>query len=308
MDTHYEFTGETCQHAGRTLHRIRTLKDIPAVGAKAYDSGGWIESPHNLPSGIDPGWVTDNAKVYGMAQITTGALIGGEAEALDEVIIAGRSVVGDNARIHGWSQVLDGGRVGGHAQVHGRATVKHHAQLFDDAEVYDDAVIANGARVYGRSRVFGFAQATGNVEVKDCARVWGHARVAEGTIYEDAQVSGTARVTGCAHLLSSAEVTHSSHIFTLYPMGQAFGAVTMYRTTHGGHMVAIGFSDGTPPWCGSVIELAAKAQALVDDDWWSHRDVSSQTQQSWLEEFTNLVPAFTARLETWALQERMKAE
>ncbi|MDO5099019.1 MAG: hypothetical protein Q4D85_09710 [Corynebacterium sp.] len=307
MDTHYEFTGETCQHAGRTLHRIRTLKDIPAVGAKAYDIGGWIESPHNLPYGINPGWVTDDAKVYGAAQITTGAVIGGQAEALDEVLIANKSVVGDNARIHGWSQVLEGGRVGGNAQVHGRATVKHHAQLFDNAEAYDDAVIADGARVYGNSRVFGFAHVSGNVDVKDFARVWGHARVVEGMIYDDAQVSGTARVTGFAHVLSSAEVTHSSHIFTLYPMGRALDTVTMYRTIHGGHMVAIGFSDGTPPWCGSVIELAAKAQSLFDD-WWSHDGVSRELQQSWLEEFTNLVPAFTARLETWALQERMKAE
>ena len=43
MRNKYELTDETKDINGITLHRIRALRDIPSVGVKSGDLGGWIE-------------------------------------------------------------------------------------------------------------------------------------------------------------------------------------------------------------------------------------------------------------------------
>ena len=70
-DKKYEFTGETLEHEGRTLKRIRRLSDGKL--------GGWIESEDNL-SHYGDSWVYDNAKVYGCAEGCGYAKVFGDAE------------------------------------------------------------------------------------------------------------------------------------------------------------------------------------------------------------------------------------
>lgn len=75
----YSFTGETIDHHGVTLHRIKALIDIPVSGVKAGDLGGWIEKEDNL-SHDGEAWVTDEAKVYGDARIYGNARICNNAQ------------------------------------------------------------------------------------------------------------------------------------------------------------------------------------------------------------------------------------
>ena len=72
----YEFTGETKQLAGRTLHRIRRLSDGVI--------GGWIEAEKNL-SHEGTCWVSGNAQVYGNAQVSDNAKVYGDAVATSAV-------------------------------------------------------------------------------------------------------------------------------------------------------------------------------------------------------------------------------
>ena len=58
MGKKYEFTGETLEHEGRTLKRIRRLSDGKL--------GGWIESEDNL-SHYGGAWVCGEAKGCGDA-------------------------------------------------------------------------------------------------------------------------------------------------------------------------------------------------------------------------------------------------
>lgn len=58
----YEFTGETKEFLGHTLHRIRAVIDFGDV--KAGDLGGWIEKEENL-SHEGNAWVCGNAEVWG---------------------------------------------------------------------------------------------------------------------------------------------------------------------------------------------------------------------------------------------------
>ena len=86
----YELTTETLQLAGRTLHRIKAVKDFGSV--KAGELGGWIESEENL-SQDDNAWiygeamVFDNAKVFGNARLFGNAKILGNARIFDNIII-----------------------------------------------------------------------------------------------------------------------------------------------------------------------------------------------------------------------------
>jgi uncharacterized protein YjbI with pentapeptide repeats len=78
MAKRYEFTGETEVYAGRTLHRIRALVDIPTVGVAAGDLGGWIESEDNLPHD-GTAWVFPAAKVMGtFTRLWGGSFRGGD--------------------------------------------------------------------------------------------------------------------------------------------------------------------------------------------------------------------------------------
>lgn len=65
----YEFTGETKEFFGHTLHRIRAVIDFGDV--KAGDLGGWIETEENLSH-------EGNAWVYGQACISGQARISGQ--------------------------------------------------------------------------------------------------------------------------------------------------------------------------------------------------------------------------------------
>ena len=79
----YEFTGETKEWYGRTLHRIVAMCDFGDV--KKGNIGGWIEKEDNLSHEGDA-WVygdaqvCDSAQVYGDARVYVNARVCGEAK------------------------------------------------------------------------------------------------------------------------------------------------------------------------------------------------------------------------------------
>ena len=75
MNRKYEFTGEIMECMGRTLHRIRAVRDFGEV--KAGDLGGWIETESNL-SNDGNAWVCGNAMVYGDAMVCGDARVYGD--------------------------------------------------------------------------------------------------------------------------------------------------------------------------------------------------------------------------------------
>ena len=65
----YELTSTTTEWAGKTLYKIKALKDFSNV--KKGDLGGWVEKESNLSQQNDA-WVYGNAKVYGDARVSGG--------------------------------------------------------------------------------------------------------------------------------------------------------------------------------------------------------------------------------------------
>lgn len=67
MEKKYELTEESIQVFGKTLYRIRALRDFGDV--KAGNIGGYIEKEDNL-SQLGNAWVYGNARVYGDARVS----------------------------------------------------------------------------------------------------------------------------------------------------------------------------------------------------------------------------------------------
>ncbi|WP_406604476.1 hypothetical protein [Bartonella gliris] len=114
MEKKYEMTDETIEVDGKTLHRIRALRDFSDV--EKGDLGGYIEREGNL-SHENSCWVYHNAKVYG------------------------------NARVYGHASIYDG------AEIYDNALIYDNAEVYGDAKVYGDAVVHLGAHVGGYTAI-----------------------------------------------------------------------------------------------------------------------------------------------------------
>ena len=88
----YELTDDTVQFCGKTLHRIKALRDFGDVKTGAL--GGYIEAESNLSHDNDS-WVYGNAWVYGDAQVSGNARVYGNAW------VSGNAWVYGNARVYG---------------------------------------------------------------------------------------------------------------------------------------------------------------------------------------------------------------
>ena len=200
----YELTEETVTVYGKTLYRIRAVRDFGSV--KTGEFGGYIEKEENL-SHFGDAWVYGNAKVYGDARVSGNAWIYGDAR------------VFGNAWAYGNAKVYGDARVSGNARVYGNAKVYGDARVSGNAWAYGEVQVAGNAWIYGDARVFGNAWVYGDARVFDNAWVYGNAKV-----YGDARVSGNARVYG------NAEVFNTRHFFVQGPIGSRDGYVTFYRT------------------------------------------------------------------------------
>lgn len=73
----YELTEETVAVYGKTLYRIRAVRDFGSV--KTGEFGGYIEKEENL-SHFGNAWISGNAWVYGEARVSGNAWVYGNAE------------------------------------------------------------------------------------------------------------------------------------------------------------------------------------------------------------------------------------
>ena len=167
-DLHYEFTGETKEVLGATLHRIRATCDLPHFGVKAGDEGGWIEHTGNLSG---KAWVATEAKVFGGAEVYGNARVFGNAEVYGNAKVYWGAMVCGSTKVYDNAQVYDNAEVSGDAKVYGYACVSSYALVFGNAEVYDNAKVYEGAWVYDSAKVFGYAKVSDNARVYKDARI-----------------------------------------------------------------------------------------------------------------------------------------
>ena len=189
---------ESIVHNGRTLYRIRALKDFVTVnGEKVYkdDIGGFVESENNL-SQEGNCWIFNNAKVYDNAVICDDALISGSAvvsqraKVFNKAIVYGNAKIYDNAYVYGNAQIFENAEIYDEARVYGNAKVLGKAEIGDYSQVYENAIVNSAAWVFGNAKVYG------NAKICEKAHIFGNAEV-KGNAYicGDALVWGTAKIS-----------------------------------------------------------------------------------------------------------------
>jgi len=190
----YTLIDDTFDHYGRTLHRIKALKNFGNV--KAGDIGGYVQSLDNLSQDGNC-WIYDDARVFDNVKISDNAIIYGDARVFGDAKVYDDAIVYGNARVYNNAEVFDNARIFGNVEV------------CDCARVYDDAIIYDDAKVSGYATVFDDAIIFGNTTVSGNARVYGDARV-----FGDAEVSGYARIFGDSVTTSSVQsvITHKHNI------------------------------------------------------------------------------------------------
>ena len=124
----YELTEETFTVFGKTLYRIRAVRDFGSV--KTGEFGGYIEKEENL-SHFGDAWVYGNAKVYGNARVFGNAWVYGNAK------VSGNAWVYGNARVFGNAWVYGNAKVSGNAWVYGDARVSGNAWVYGNAKVFN---------------------------------------------------------------------------------------------------------------------------------------------------------------------------
>lgn len=159
----YELTTETLQFAGRTLHRIKAVKNFGSV--KAGEFGGWIENEKNLSQ-------DDNAWIYGEAMAFDNAKVFGNARVFGNAHIFGNAKVFDSARVYYYARVYGDAIVNNNAIVYDNAIVNNNAIVSGYAKVCENAKVCDNAEVYGLTRIFGNAKIFGNATINGDAKVY----------------------------------------------------------------------------------------------------------------------------------------
>ena len=166
MDDHIEY-------AGKTLYRIKALKDFGNV--KAETIGGYIETEINLSHEGDC-WVYDDAKVYDKARVYNNAQIFHSAKVYNNALICNNAQVYEDAEVFGCARVSNNACICENARVYENACISDRALILDNAEVYGNATVCDRATVYNRAIV------NGSATVCDRAKVFGEATIHDGTI------------------------------------------------------------------------------------------------------------------------------
>ncbi|MDR3186552.1 MAG: hypothetical protein LBU04_07125 [Christensenellaceae bacterium] len=131
-DKKYDLTNEALWHRGRTLHRIRALKDFGYV--KKGDLGGWIEIEENL-SHVGKSWIANEAKVYDDAKVSGNAQVIGKACVFNDAKVYENALVGGNAHVYCIATIYGNAKVFESAIVFGNARVKYHVVISGKANI-----------------------------------------------------------------------------------------------------------------------------------------------------------------------------
>lgn len=179
----YELTNETIQVMGKTLYRIKSLKDFDDV--KTGDLGGFVESCNNL-SQVGKSWIYDNAKVFEFA------------------LVRGAAKVRDNAAIMGYAKVFDFAEISGEAEVYGDCSIKGYSKVCGNADISGNAIIVN-AEISEQARIFGDASVGGGSKVGGNALVFGNALISCKALVSGGCINGYATIYGDAIIQNNSD-------------------------------------------------------------------------------------------------------
>ena len=252
MNKKYELLkDDTIEVEGRTLYRIRALRELSHVAAGTL--GGYIEKEENL-SHSGECWVAKEAKVYGDASVKENAVV-------DDV-----AIVKDRATIMEMAYICDNAVVCNNAMIRGMASVNENAVVGGEVDISESSYICGNASIKGEGFICEGAYVSGNTvidgdfEIYDCVILGGKINGTKVTIKGDILISEGADISGDSFINGGAiinfKVTHTSDYFTYRDPSRSHVIVTASI-----HEDIWNFGDFT----GTAKEFIEYGYSLTDD-------------------------------------------
>ena len=136
----YELTDVTMKFEGRTLYRIRALRNFSDVDTG--ELGGWVESESNLSQEGDC-WIYDNAKCVDNARM------------YDNSTIYNNSEIHHNARMYDNSTIYDDGKMYDNARMYDNSTMYKNSIMCSSSRMYDNSRMCNNSILKGNDKLYG---------------------------------------------------------------------------------------------------------------------------------------------------------
>lgn len=177
---HYTLSYEMKNYGAIVLNRVIATENIPKLGVKVGDVGGWIPSiflPDGSPRIAKGGWVAENAMLYYNGSIGEGGLATGNSTVYEDAVVSGI--------VAGESQVY------GKARVYENALVAGYSKIYDNAKIFGNAIVTGYAKVYGDATVLGSSIVAGKAMIGEDSVIKG-----ESVILGNTQISGKVVVGG----------------------------------------------------------------------------------------------------------------
>ena len=172
----YKITNNTMEFEGRTLYRIRALKDFSNI--KKGDLGGWIQTEDNL-SQEGYCWIYNNAKCMDSARIYDNSCMYDNSE------MRGNSKMYDNSKLYDKSEMHDNSRAYDSSEMHGHSGMYGHSRKYGNSRMYENS------RMWGNSKTYG------NSEMHDYSKMHDYSEMHEGSkIYNNSEMVGDSEMWG----------------------------------------------------------------------------------------------------------------
>ncbi len=249
----YELTNTTSSLSGRTLHRIRALKDFANV--RAGDLGGWVESEDNLSQSGNC-WVYNDAAVLHNARVQDNAKVSSDAR------------VQNNAKVQGGAKISGDALISDHAIVAGSARIFDHATILGHACVFDNAQVSGYTIMFGCTKVLDYAQVSGCIMLFDYVTISGSACVSGSgvqlcdhvRVLGDAKVFGPIRLSGDAVIRGNALLSSKDSILWIPNIGRHHKTATFFACVDG--KIGVDYNGHY----GNIDEFAAVCEETPDND------------------------------------------
>lgn len=178
----YELTNITMKFQGRTLYRIRALKDFYDV--KKGDLGGWVSNENNL-SQEDNCWIYDDAKCMDNSKMYDNSTMHGCSKMYDNSAMHGHSEMYDlskmydDSTLYDYSTMYDNSEMHDSSEMHGNSTMYDNSLMFDDSALYDNSTMYGNSAMFddsemhGESEMHGYSRMCGDSMLKDEEKLYG---------------------------------------------------------------------------------------------------------------------------------------
>jgi carbonic anhydrase/acetyltransferase-like protein (isoleucine patch superfamily) len=155
------FQPEFCEESGLAIQRIKALRDIPEIGVKKGDLGGYVTYDEVL-SHEDSSWICPNAKVFGPVKISGNVSIDGNAfilcvPAAKRIKISGNIRISGNAKIILDHDAIQNTVISGNVFIANKVELRNVGKINGDINILGNAELNRVAEIAGTVNISGRA-------------------------------------------------------------------------------------------------------------------------------------------------------